>query len=125
MTEYEKLREKIKLAFCMNNTCYPFCTFQERDCPQAKVATRELLTIIAEWLKNRPSEGALIDRLRYQKGGGLLTPEGQRFFASKHYETPYKLGKELYDWLQRVQEIKPPVLSEQKSREKCLGKLLD
>jgi len=47
---YEELREKVNLAFCKNSTCYSACSFPESDCPQAKVATREILSIIADGL---------------------------------------------------------------------------
>lgn len=66
MTEYEELRGKLNLAYCKNSTCYARCAFPERDCPQAKVATREILSIIAEkcWLKDEGRE--LPDGFNYE-----------------------------------------------------------
>lgn len=94
MTEYERLKEEI-IATAAGYT------------DDIKALTTRLMTIISDKcvLKDNMTEGALIDRLRYQKGEGLLPPVGQRF-ASEHYENPYKLGKELFEWLQRIKEIK-------------------
>ena len=68
-----------------------------------------IMDVIAErcWLKI--SEGALIDYLRYLKGEGRISPEAQK--RNEIYANPYKLGKELYEWIQTagycmVKEIK-------------------
>jgi len=105
MITYEELREKINLAFCKNNDCFPLCTFPGRDCPQAKVATREILSIIADycWLKGE---------LNAPKVGDLGTEYRQA------QDDLYNAG-----W-RPVKGIKPPVLSEQKAKEKCLGRIL-
>lgn len=43
------LRGKINIAFCMNSTCYPHCSFKNRDCPQVKVFTNQILALFPEW----------------------------------------------------------------------------
>lgn len=102
MTEYEELRELIKDRV----GCYT------RTTEDTEALTNITLSVIAErcWLKI--SEGALIDYLRYLKGEGRISPEAQK--RNEIYANPYKLGKELYEWVQTagycmVKEIKKEI----------------
>lgn len=47
----EEAREKIAITYCMNSACYPNCSFKDRDCPQVKVFTNQILTELHDKLK--------------------------------------------------------------------------